>query len=303
MTRRTRVLLVGCGDIALRVARRLSPRFVLYGLARSEAQAAALRAAGVRPVRGDLDDRHSLVRLRLAPQVLFHFAPPPSEGEGDPRTRRLLAALGQGWRFPPQMVYISTSGVYGDRQGAWVSEASPQQPQSPRARRRVAAERALRQTGRSQRSHLAILRAPGIYAEDRLPLERLRAGTPVLFAEEDSYTNHVHAEDLARAALAAARLGRGGRAYNVVDDASWRMGEWFDRLADACELPRPPRISRAAAKVRLTAIQWSFMGESRRLKNARLKRELRFRLAYPTPATLLESIAPGRTSVQGRFLR
>lgn len=299
MRRRARILLIGCGDIALRVARRLAGRFLLFGLARTQAQSEALLAAGVRPVPGDLDFPRTLARLRLAPQGVLHFAPPPGEGEDDPRTRHLLAVLGRGLRFPPRLVYISTTGVYGNRQGAWVRETDMPQPRSARARRRVAAEQLLRQACRRHQTRLTILRAPGIYAADRLPLERLRAHTPVLLAEEDSYTNHVHAEDLARAAIAALRLGRGGRAFNVSDDATWRMGEWFDRLADACDLPRPPRLTRAAAEKRLTAIQWSFMSESRRLMNDRLKRELRFRFQYPTAETLLATLAHGGKARQG----
>ncbi len=303
MDRRARILLIGCGDIALRVARQLGGRFALFGLARSQAQQLALRKAGIRPVPGDLDHLRTLSRLRLAPMAVMHFAPPPAQGEDDPRTRRLLAALGQSGTFPPRLVYISTTGVYGDRQGAWVSEADAKRPQSPRARRRVAAEIRLRATCLRQRSRLAILRAPGIYAADRLPLERLRAHTPVLFADEDSYTNHVHADDLARAAVAALRLARGGRVYNVTDDASWRMGEWFDRLADAFDLPRPPRVSRATAQAQLTAIQWSFLSESRRLTNSRIKRELRLHLDYPTPDTLLVRCAAKTLPRQGALLR
>jgi nucleoside-diphosphate-sugar epimerase len=139
---------------------------------------------------------------------------------------------------------------------------------------------------------LAILRAPGIYAATRLPLDRLRQGTPVLRPEDDVFTNHVHADDLARAAVAAAFRGKPNRAYNVTDDGEMQMGNWFDAVADAFQLPRPPRISWEEAETRIAPQLLSFMSESRRLSNARMKRELRVRLRYPTPQTLLAEIAP-----------
>lgn len=139
---------------------------------------------------------------------------------------------------------------------------------------------------------LVILRAPGIYAETRLPLDRLRQGTPVLRPEDDVFTNHVHADDLARATVAAAFRGKPNRAYNITDDAELKMGNWFDAVADAFQLPRPPRVSWEEAETRIAPLLLSFMNESRRLSNVRMKRELRVRLRYPTPQTLLAEVAP-----------
>ena len=113
----------------------------------------------------------------------------------------------------------------------------------------------------------------GIYAEGRLPLERLKQGTPVLAPECDVYTNHIHADDLARAAVAALFRAKPNRAYNVTDDAELRMGGWFDAVADAFRLPRPPRVTWEEAEARIAPSLLSFMNESRRLSNARMKRE------------------------------
>ena len=132
------------------------------------------------------------------------------------------------------------------------------------------------------------MRAPGIYSEDRLPVQRLRKGIAVLLANDDVFTNHVHAEDLARAAIAAMRHGRRGRVYNVVDDSALAMGAYFDRVADAFGLPRPPRVSRAEAAAHLSPAMLSFMDESRRIGNQRLKRELRFKLQYATVNQFLQ---------------
>jgi nucleoside-diphosphate-sugar epimerase len=286
-----RVLLIGCGDIALRTAGLLRGRVRLYGLTRRREDVPKLRQRGIVPIVGDLDHRLSLERLRAAPFAVLHFAPPPSEGRDDLRTAHLIAALTKARIIPQRFVYISTSGVYGDCAGARVTEARPRRGDTPRARRRIAAEDRLRRWARCYGVKLAILRAPGIYAETRLPLERLKQATPVLRADEDVFTNHIHADDLARAAVIAAFRGRPNRAYNVSDDAALHMGEWFDAVADAFCLPRPPRVSREEAQTRLAPVLLSFMSESRRLSNARLKRELRLRLAYPEPRVLLAEIA------------
>ncbi|MEO8134653.1 MAG: NAD-dependent epimerase/dehydratase family protein [Betaproteobacteria bacterium] len=286
-----RVLLIGCGDVALRAARLLSPDFRIYGLTRRGDQHAALRAAGITPIAGDLDRRATLDRLRVSPYAVLHCAPPPGAGEDDSRTRNLLAALTSARSLPRAFVYVSTSGIYGDCAGARIDETRAPGAESPRARRRVAAESRLRAWSRRSRVRLSILRAPGIYALDRLPIDRLREGTPVLRADDDVYTNHIHAEDLARACVAAMFRGLPLRAYNISDDAELKMGEYFDQVATALALPRPPRIAREAAARVLPPVQMSFMRESRRLLNARAKRDLRWRLLYPTPAALLATIA------------
>jgi nucleoside-diphosphate-sugar epimerase len=287
-----RVLLIGCGDVALRTADLLRGRARLYGLIRGRDDVPKLRAHGVVPIVGDLDRLATLDRLRAAPFAVLHFAPPPSEGRDDPRTRRLIAALARARSIPQRFVYISTSGVYGDCGGARVSEMRPRRAQTPRAHRRVAAEDRLRSWAKRYGVALAILRAPGIYSETRLPVDRLKHGTPTLVPEDDVYTNHIHGDDLARAAVAALFRAKPNRAYNVTDDAEMKMGGWFDAVADAFHLPRAPRVSWEEAEQRIAPMLLSFMSESRRLANDRMKRELRVRLRYPTPQHLLGAIAP-----------
>jgi nucleoside-diphosphate-sugar epimerase len=287
-----RLLLVGCGDIALRVADLLRYRVRLVGLTRNRDDVRKLRAHGVVPLIGDLDDRRTLARLGTGPFAVLHFAPPPSDGRDDPRTRNLLAALASARIIPQHFVYLSTSGVYGDCAGARVAETRPLRAQTPRARRRIAAERRLRAWAVRNGVALSILRVPGIYAPARLPLERLKHGTPALTADEDVYTNHIHAEDLARAVVAALYRGRPNRAYNVNDDSDMKMGAWFDMVADAYHLPRPPRVGWDEAERQIAPMLLSFMSESRRLVNARMKRELRVRLRHPTPRDVLAQTAP-----------
>jgi len=287
-----RLLLVGCGDVALRIAELLRHRVRLVGLTRNRDDVRKLRSRGIVPLLGDLDDRRSLTRLDLGAWAVLHCAPPPAEGRDDPRTRNLLAALSGARIIPRHFVYLSTSGVYGDCAGARVAETRPVRAQTPRARRRAAAERRLRAWASHNGVTLSILRVPGIYAPTRLPLERLKHGTPALVADEDVYTNHIHADDLAHAAVAALYFGRANRAYNVCDDTEMKMGAWFDTVADAFHLPRPVRVSWDDAERRIAPMLLSFMSESRRLANARMKRELRVRLRHPTPHPMLAQCAP-----------
>ena len=282
------VLIVGSGDVARRIIPWLARRFLVRALVRRPEERDALRALGATPIVADLDRPASLARLAGIADYVLHCAPPPGEGQDDPRTRRLLAALMQRASLPRRLVYISTTGVYGDCAGAWLDETRPLRPASARAVRRVAAENRLRRFGCRSGCRVSVLRAPGIYdAEARLPLARLRKGEPVLAPEDDVFTNHIHADDLARLLALALFRGRPNRVYNASDDSQLRMGEYFDLVADAVGLPRPPRLPRADLSERLSALTLSFMSESRRLDNGRIKRELRARLLFPCVADAL----------------
>lgn len=298
-----RLLIVGCGDVGMRMLPLLRGRYRLFALTRSGERDSTLRALGVTPLAGDLDDAQSLCRLAGLPHDVLHFAPPPGAGARDGRTGNLIRALQKARSIPQRLVYISTSGVYGDCGGRLVHEHEPLRPQTERALRRADAERQLRAWGRRSGVGVVILRVPGIYAADRLPLQRLRAGTPALAGPEDPYTNHIHADDLARTVLAALARGRGQRAYNASDDSALRMGEYFDLVADSFGLPRAPRISRQEAQERIPEALLSFMRESRRLANTRLHRELRLRLRYPTVAqglACIEKCGPAAAADAGR---
>lgn len=282
--RRERILIVGCGDIGLRVARSLSRPVRVLALTSHSERSPELRQRGITPLTGNLDAPDSLRRLAgLATRVL-HLAPPPGEGWGDPRTLALIRAL-RLRRLPDAFVYGSTSGVYGDCQGQLATETRALHADTARARRRIDAESVARFLGRSAAVRSSILRIPGIYAPDRAggtPRERLLRATPVLRAQDDVYTNHIHADDLARACVAALWRGRPQRIYNVNDDTRLKMGDYFDLAADLYGLPRPARLPRSTAKEQLPLMLLSFMSESRRMDNTRMKQELRLQLRYPT---------------------
>ena len=233
----------------------------------------------------DLDEPGSLQRLSGIADYVLHCAPPPATGRGDPRTGRLLAALMHRGSLPRRLIYISTTGVYGDCGGDWLDETRSLRPTSARGARRVAAEGLLRRFGRRTGCRVSLLRAPGIYdSAERLPLARLHKGEPVLRAADDVFTNHIHADDLARACMAAVWKGRPQRAYNVSDSTHMKMGDYFDLAADLYGLPRPPRVPRSTAQEQLSLMLLSFMSESRRLDNQRMLRELGLRLRYASVA-------------------
>lgn len=315
---RPRLLIVGCGDVGTRCLRILSTRWRVFAITSQPSRRTELRDNGAVPMVADLDRPATLARLAGLADRVLHLAPPPSRGEGDPRTLALLRALRRdawrrsaarpgGWsakpailpdrRYgrsgqsaaPPAFVYASTSGVYGDRGGARLAESQAVRPQTARARRRVAAEQSVRDFGRHAGWRASIVRIPGIYAEDRLPLARLAKGTPALAPQDDVYTNHIHALDLARTMVASLFRGRAQRVVHASDDSEMRMADYFDLVADRRGLPRPPRLARAQLREAVEPTLLSFMSESRRLENARLKRELRLRLRYPTVASFFDA--------------
>lgn len=259
-------------------------RVRLLALTSSPERRAELRAQGLTPLHGNLDDARSLRRLAGLATRVVHLAPPPPEGHQDPRTQALIRALRRR-KQPATLVYGSTSGVYGDCAGDWVSETRAIHPETARAQRRVDAEVHVRHWGRGLAVGIRILRVPGIYAANRdggTPRARLLKGLAVLRQEDDVYTNHIHADDLARAALLALWRGAAQRIYNVNDDSQLKMGDYFDVAADLYALPRPPRVTRVVAMETMPAMQLSFMRESRRMRNTRMKKELRLRLLHPT---------------------
>jgi nucleoside-diphosphate-sugar epimerase len=272
-----RLLIIGPGDVARRALPELAARYAATALVRGDPA-----GLGIATVAGDLDRPASLAPLAGTADLVLHAAPPAETGVRDERTRNLIAALSGAAMLPRRVVYLSTSGVYGDCGGAYVDESRPVAPQSDRARRRADAERALADWGRERGVAIVCLRVPGIYAADRLPLERLRKRTPVLRAEDDGYTNHIHADDLAAICVRALERDAPAGACNASDDSELKMGDWFDLVADRHGLPRPPRVARADAERLIPPALLSFMRESRRLVNRRLKEGFGITLRYPT---------------------
>ena len=294
--RRPRVLIIGCGDVGQRVLQLLpSARYpTALALTSSANKVPQLRRQGVRVLLGTLDDAATLTRLAGIATHVLHLAPPAQTGgTTDARTWFLLRTLAKRGGVH-KLVYGSTSGVYGDCAGEVVNELRPVNAQTPRAMRRVSAEQAVKAFGKTFGVPSTILRIPGIYAPNReggTPKTRLEQGAPVLQVSDDVYTNHIHADDLARACVAALWGRANHRTVNVSDDSALKLGEYMDLAAALYGLPKPPRLSLAQAKESLSPMRLSFMQESRRLDNTRLKTELGIALRYPTPE---QGLAPLR---------
>lgn len=291
------VLIVGCGDIGSRVARlELAAGNFVAGLARTRETAERLAGLGVAVVPGDLDAPDSLTGLpkelalltARAWHTLYYFAPPPASGAEDPRLATFLEAL-PGGKPPARAVYISTSGVYGDCMGEWVTEERLPNPRTDRARRRLAAENTLREWCARREVVPVILRVPGIYGPGRLPLQRIRSGLPVVRRAESPYSNRIHAEDLADVCFAAARFREPNTLYNVSDGHPTTMTDYFFQVADRFGLPRPPEISLEEARRVLGPSLLSYLEESRRMDNRRMIRDLRPQLRYPNLGSGLEA--------------
>jgi nucleoside-diphosphate-sugar epimerase len=282
--RRPTLLIVGCGDVGMRVLKLLHEQWRVLALTSSPDRRSTLREAGAVPLLGNLDQPSTLGRLAGLADAVLHLAPPDASGLLDRRTGALLQSLLRGHRVR-RLVYASTTGVYGDCQGQTLDETRSVSPGTDRARRRVDAESQVRHFGRVTGATVSILRIPGIYARDReggQPRDRVLRGAPVLVPEDDVYTNHIHADDLARACVAGLWRGAPQRVYNACDDTDLKMGDYFDLVARLEGLPLPPRITRAQALQQLGPMQLSFMGESRRIENRRLKTELQLKLRYPS---------------------
>ncbi|MGF1548177.1 MAG: SDR family oxidoreductase [Thiotrichales bacterium] len=275
-------LIVGCGDIGLRLAElELRDGRTVRGLVRSPAGVAALTATGIIPEQRDLDDARQLADLDLRERDVYYFAPPPDHGTTDPRMVHFLACA-DGDNLPRKLVYISTTGVYGDCAGAWITEAQPVNPRTDRGKRRLAAETTLRAWSAATGVPVVVLRVPGIYGPGRLPERRLRQGLPVLIEAEAPYSNRIHADDLAEICRVAMLRAPAGELYNVADDNPTTMSHYFNCVADHLGIPRPPAVSLAEARERLTPAMLSFIEESRRVDNRKLRDALGIELRYPT---------------------
>lgn len=281
------IVIIGCGYVGERLARQYLDRGEpVTGLTRSPEGLERLAASNIPALRHDLADTTPMPRS-LAGVALFHLAPPPSQGVEDSHTRRLVAAF-EHCGHPARVLYVSTTGVYGDCGGAWVDEDWPTRPTVARSQRRLDAEETLRRWSRASGGELVILRVSGIYGPGRLPLERLRQGLPLVRPEESPYSNRIHVDDLVDICIAAMERGRDGALYNVSDGHPSTMTDYFIQLADAAGLPRPPLIPMAEAAERLSVGMMSYMNESRRLSNRKLREELGVELRYPTLAEGLQ---------------
>jgi len=276
------VFISGCGDIGCRVAEIWQAKGAkVRALARNQDSETSLKIRHIEPIKGDLDDADSLNGLALANTVLYHFAPPPMIGVTDPRFSALLNAITSPKYAPTKVILISTSAVYGDCQGKWIDENAATAPTTDRGKRRLEAENTLQNW--SQQTHIpyTILRVPGIYGPNRLPIERIESGVPILKEAESPFTNRIHADDLAAICVCVADTRANNSLYNVSDGHPGTMAEYFKAIANAFHLPPPPEIDMAEAQRVLSQGMLSYLKESRRIKNDKLLGDLDITLRYP----------------------
>ena len=298
--RKTRVLIVGCGDVGVRAASLLKGRLRPFGTTRSSAKQANITACGAQALLVDLCDRVAVLRAAHLATRIIMLAPPPNHGNSDPHSAQLLNALNKAHArraktrvatVKPRVVYVSTTGVYGGTKGALIDETASLNPSTDRAKRRVSGETIWRSAARRNQIALNVLRAPGIYALERLPIERLKAKTPALIDVEDVYTNHIHADDLARLCIRGALLSSGKlahRVFNAVDQSYLKMGDYFDLVANHFSLAKPPRLPREQLAQQVSPMMLSFMSESRKINGKRVLKEFALKLRYPTVASFLQ---------------
>jgi nucleoside-diphosphate-sugar epimerase len=290
-----RCVIVGCGYVGIRLAEAWrAAGGKAEAIVRTGASAARLAEIGIPALAVDFDEPEPLFP-DMADAWLYYFVPPPSRGQADERIRRFLGAM-DAVSAPRGFVLLSTTGVYGDCGGAWIDESAPARPWAERARRRLDAESAVREWSARTSTALMILRVPGIYGPGRLPIDRVRAGTPVLRESDSPWSNRVHVDDLVAAAMAIPGHGRPGAVYNISDGHPGTMTDYFNRVADVAGLPRPPQVDRETALRVLKPGMLSYLTESKRIDNTRMREELGVELRYPDlEAGLAASLGGTRT--------
>lgn len=277
-----RVIIVGCGYVGKRIAKgELARGNQVLAIVRSDESKQALDGAGIDAVALDLDSPANDVFPATVDRGIYYFAPPPVQGTIDPRIRAFLDNIKPG-ALPQRVVYISTTGIYGDCHGDSVDEERTPCPQADRSKRRLDAETALREWSRRTGVKVVVLRVPGFYGPGKLPLARIRKGTPVLMESESPWSNRVHIDDLVTSCLAAMHHPAPGDTYNISDGHPSTMTDYFNQVADAAGLPRPPQISLAQANKHFSPELLSYLSESKRIDNTRMREELGIQLAYPT---------------------
>jgi len=278
------ITIIGCGDIGLRVAKRCQQQNLpVQGMVMTAESVRKLQEQAITPIQANLDDTASLTGLSYSGSTVFYFAAPPPQGSLDSRMTNWLASIGEKDK-PDKVVLLSTTAVYGDTGGGWITEQSDTTPTTDRGQRRLHAESQLLAWARSHSVEVVILRVPGIYGPGRLPRKRIEKGLPVLNESECGYTNRIHSEDLAMICMTVAEKAPNGDIYNVSDGHPGTMTDWFNQVADFLQLQRPPQISMQQAEQQMSAGMLSYLKESRRIDSTKLQNTLGVSLMYETIA-------------------
>lgn len=282
------VLIVGCGYSGRVIASGLVDAGIpVWGTTRSAEGKEAIEATGAVALvfeagRDALDSE----MLRSIDTVVDSVGP-PWDGSPDP-TPEIVEALADAdlRRF----VYLSSTGVYGDKRGGWVDECTECTPTSPQGIARLAVEDSLREAARSGGLPALIARLPGIYGPGRSLLHRLESGRFRFVGPDGPFSSRVHVDDLASGVIAMIHCGRVGEVYLLVDEASCPLREAAQHAADLLGIALPPPIDPAQAALELPPRSLAMLTESKRIRTTRLSQELGVRLKHPTYREGLGSI-------------
>ena len=282
---KNKIAIVGCGDVGLRIAQRLRISGVtmqkILPIVRSEASQKQLLVDFSETIRLDLDKEHKVAQTLLSEiSELYYLVPPQKSGDYDLRSQQILKLLANYGTSLRRIVLISTTGVYGDCQGEYVTEETPLNPTTPRSQRRADMEKQWLSFAKQQQCILSVLRVPGIYSFSRLPRKRLEAQAPIVDPEECGFTNRIHADDLAMICTNVMSKQTGTDIYNATDGKPGKMSQYFIDVAEFLGLAKPQVMSFAEAEEIVTTEMMSYLRESRKISNKKLLATFKLKLVY-----------------------
>jgi nucleoside-diphosphate-sugar epimerase len=293
-----RAIIAGCGYVGKKLASRLkSEGYSVATIVRS-IESCNILAQDYTCYNIDLDSDESLPKLDFTDAVLFYFIPPPAQGITDSRIARFLSLI-PSQQALRKIVLISTTGVYGNCGEEWVDEERIPAPDTDRARRRLDAENVLTEWCHKRALDCVILRVPGIYGPDKLPVKRLQEKKPVLDLSESPWSNRIHIDDLVQSCINAMHYAGEFRVFNVSDGHPSSMTDFFLSVATALNLPLPPQISLEECKAIFSENMMSYLLESKKIKNERLLKALNVQIKYPTLQQGLAHLDEGDSQVSG----
>jgi len=287
--------IIGCGYIGKKIARllkevNLNPNCFV----KSEKSKKACDSSGFKTIQFDLDksdlDLSEKHISELQNSIIAYLAPPQREGEADNRMKKFVSRLEVLNIQPLKIILISTTGVYGNCKGEWIDEMRPAKPQVDRAHRRLSAETQLIKYCEDAHSLYVIFRVPGIYGKDKLPVQRITSGEPIVNAEDSGFTNRIHADDLAAFCVEALISDVPTGIYNCCDGHPSTMNDYFNKVADAMNLQRPEEISLLQAQQKLSPGMLSYLAESKRISNKKLLNNFKTEFKYPDLDAGLKSL-------------
>jgi len=281
-------IIIGCGDLGKRIAKQLINRHeAVLATSHQESSQKILHNFGIQTISADLDTANSLSNINFQHANVYYLLPPPSDGISDTRMSNFITTISHNLA-PRRIVYISTTGVYGDAQGEWITEKQPANPQTNRGKRRLDAEQQLISFCAQSSCEYNILRVSGIYCLNKLPLERLKAGVKALDLTIAPSSNRIHAKDLTTICLHTMRGNSCNQIFNAADGKPSSITDYFIKVANTFNLPQPQQISWQDAQTEVSSAMLSYLAESKKISIEKIKETFNFEPQYPDLETGLQ---------------